>query len=334
LFPRIIATWKRKNKTPKMHYSEPTPQAITSTQRRKHNPRVWSLPPCPPNMDLMIEAKDKEQAVFELMRTFKLPGYNTFNELVPHTRKDDNKPQPVPKRKKSRAKRAKKGEEAAEDDIEEEEPAQQVIPDEELGMGGPEGRVYWPPGMEEWLRPKKRIIAKKEPAAGEDGGTLVKGKNKGRKAAADAAADAAKLAAQVAVGNETAQDTVVIDGSAAAPPPAKAPKVNGGENKNAAVKASAEAAQRKRAATATAPKAKAKASKAPKQAAKKPVVDDEKMTEEDSEAMSDSEEIGEKDMPARKKAGGGAKAPNGKTPRRQSRAKVNYAEDEVTEMSE
>ncbi|KAL8848903.1 MAG: hypothetical protein Q9198_011168, partial [Flavoplaca austrocitrina] len=73
LYPRILATWKRKNITPKMHYSEPTPEAITGRQRRKHNPRVATLPPCPNDMDLMIEAKDKEQAVFELMRTFKLP---------------------------------------------------------------------------------------------------------------------------------------------------------------------------------------------------------------------------------------------------------------------
>jgi len=40
------------------------------------------------------------------------------------------------------------------------------VPDEEVGMGGPEGRVYWPPGMEEWLRPKKREIKKKDPASG------------------------------------------------------------------------------------------------------------------------------------------------------------------------
>jgi hypothetical protein len=30
-----------------------------------------------PDMDLTIKAKDKEQAVFELMRTFKLPGWDT-----------------------------------------------------------------------------------------------------------------------------------------------------------------------------------------------------------------------------------------------------------------
>ena len=150
LFPRILATWKRKNITPKMHYSEPTPAAVTGRQRRKHNPRVATLPPCPPDMDLMIEAKDKEQAVFELMRTFKLPGYHLFNDISPHVRKDDNKVVKVAKKK------VKKGE----PEPEPEEP--KIIPDEEVGMGGPEGRVYWPPGMEDWLRPVKRVIVKKE----------------------------------------------------------------------------------------------------------------------------------------------------------------------------
>ena len=161
LYPRILATWKRKNITPKMHYSEPTPSAITGRQRRKHSPRVATLPPCPPNMDLMIEAKDKEQAVFELMRTFKLPGFDTFNDIIPHVRKDDNKPVKLPKKKQR--KKAKKVTEAEEEEEEEEDPVQQVIEEDEVGMGGPEGRVYWPPGMEDWLRPVKRVVKKKEP---------------------------------------------------------------------------------------------------------------------------------------------------------------------------
>ena len=88
LYDRIAATWSRKNITQKMHYSEPTPQAVTARQRRKHNPRVASLPPCPPTMDLMIEAKDKEQAVFELMRNFRLPGFENLIRPPPlHTRR-------------------------------------------------------------------------------------------------------------------------------------------------------------------------------------------------------------------------------------------------------
>lgn len=166
VFPRILATWKRKNITPKMHYSEPTPAAITGRQRRKHNPRVATLPPCPPNMDLMIEAKDKEQAVFELMRTFKLPGFETFNDIIPHVRKDDNKPVKVVKKKIPKKKKAAKNEddelEAAEEAIEvEEDPVQAEIADDEVGMGGPEGRVYWPTGMEHWLRPVKKVVKPK-----------------------------------------------------------------------------------------------------------------------------------------------------------------------------
>jgi UV DNA damage endonuclease len=176
LFPRILATWKRKNITPKMHYSEPTPAAITGRQRRKHSPRVSTLPPCPPEMDLMIEAKDKEQAVFELMRTFKLPGFDTFNDMIPHVRKDDNKPVKIPKKKPAKKRKTPKKKRAADDDDDDEleaaeEPieaetediVQAVIPEEEVGMGGPEGRVYWPPGMEEWLRPVKKVVKKKEP---------------------------------------------------------------------------------------------------------------------------------------------------------------------------
>ncbi len=65
LYPRILQTWRRKGITPKMHYSEPTPQAVTGRQRRKHNPRPFTLPPCPADMDLMIEAKDKVSKVLQ-----------------------------------------------------------------------------------------------------------------------------------------------------------------------------------------------------------------------------------------------------------------------------
>ena len=138
LYDEIRATWTRKGIRQKMHYSEPTPAAITGRQRRKHSPRVATLPPCAPDMDLMIEAKDKEQAVFELMRTFKLPGWDTFNDMIPHVRVDENRP-------------AKRGEKERTN----------AVPDEEVGMGGPDCRVYWPPTMEEWLRPAKRIVLKK-----------------------------------------------------------------------------------------------------------------------------------------------------------------------------
>jgi UV DNA damage endonuclease len=170
LYPRIKATWDRKGITPKMHYSEPCPDAVTSRQRRKHRPRVMTLPPCANDMDLMIEAKDKEQAVFELMRNFKLPGWDTFNDVIPYEREDENRPFPKAPKKKQRKKKAKDCEDADGADmeiVEEPAPPPEVSPDE-FGMGGPNNRVYWPIGMEEWLRPKKREVKKKQRTDGEN----------------------------------------------------------------------------------------------------------------------------------------------------------------------
>ena len=215
LYPRILATWKRKSITPKMHYSEPTPAAITGRQRRKHSPRVATLPPCPPDMDLMIEAKDKEQAVFELMRTFKLPGFDTFNDIIPHVRKDDNKPVKVVKKKTPKKSKSVKPEDddlkAAEEVIEaEEDPVQAEIADDDVGMGGPEGRVYWPPGMEHWLRPVKKVVKPKAQKAEK----MTPAQK--RKAAAAEAAEAVKK-------EEDADD--VSDAAAATPTPAKKSKL-------------------------------------------------------------------------------------------------------------
>jgi UV DNA damage endonuclease len=152
LYERIAATWTRKGITQKMHYSEPTPSAITNRQRRKHSPRVATLPPCDPTMDLMIEAKDKEQAVFELMRNFKLPGFDKFNDMIPHVRTDENKPV-----RKNAKKTAKNGTSPS--------PSPPTVPDEDVGMGGLDRRVYWPPEMEHWLRPAKRIAKTAHSAA-------------------------------------------------------------------------------------------------------------------------------------------------------------------------
>ncbi|KAI9834440.1 MAG: UV-damage endonuclease [Phylliscum demangeonii] len=180
LYDRIKQTWTRKAIRQKMHYSEPEPKAVTARQRRKHSPRVATLPPCDPEMDLMIEAKDKEQAVFELMRTFKLPGWRTFSDIIPHFRVDENRAAKKAKapKKKSRKKTDEAEVAAAEDVPPEEEAGAPVIAEEEIGMGGPDGRVYWPPGMEEWLRPAKRVVTKKDP----DDPNAAPGTTKKRKA--------------------------------------------------------------------------------------------------------------------------------------------------------
>ena len=173
LYDDIRATWTRKNITQKMHYSEPTASAVTGQQRRKHSPRVAMLPPCRPDMDLMIEAKDKEQAVFHLMRTFKLPGHDKFNDIIPHVRIDENRPEA--KRAKKKTPPKKNTAIKTEDGIEAEEINEELahedavaallrahVPEDEISMGGKDGRVFWPPGMEEWLRPMKRVVKGKE----------------------------------------------------------------------------------------------------------------------------------------------------------------------------
>ncbi|KAL2882062.1 hypothetical protein SGCOL_002322 [Colletotrichum sp. CLE4] len=167
IYDRISATWTRKNIKQKMHYSESCPSATTPRDRRKHSPRVRTLPPCPPDTDLMIEAKDKEQAVFELMRTFRLPGWQSFNNVVPYERVDEIRANKAAAKKDGK-KKPKKSKKKKNDDEEDEEPAEadsvveeeKTIAPEDFGMGGPQHRVYWPEGMEEWLRPRKREVKK------------------------------------------------------------------------------------------------------------------------------------------------------------------------------
>ncbi|KAI1819352.1 UV-endonuclease UvdE [Xylaria intraflava] len=160
LYPRIKATWGRKGITQKMHYSEPCPEAVTPRQRRKHRPRVMALPPCPDTMDLMIEAKDKEQAVFDLMRTYRLPGWDAFNDVIPYEREDENRP--LPRRLKAKQRKKKTGNSSEIEDTVDEPRVRPEVPEAELGMGGPNNRVYWPIGMEEWLRPLKREVKRKQ----------------------------------------------------------------------------------------------------------------------------------------------------------------------------
>lgn len=73
LLPAIAETWTRKGIKQKMHISEARlPNHPLPSQRRSHSARVYHLPPCADDMDIMIEAKDKEQAVFELAKTYNL----------------------------------------------------------------------------------------------------------------------------------------------------------------------------------------------------------------------------------------------------------------------
>ncbi|ETW77497.1 hypothetical protein HETIRDRAFT_37134 [Heterobasidion irregulare TC 32-1] len=102
LLPRINAIWHRKGIKPKQHLSSPRPGAVTIMERRAHARRCKELPdelqlegagwrwvPTTGSdgaeqaqrewFDLMIEAKDKEQAVFQLYRTYGLEDVNWDN---------------------------------------------------------------------------------------------------------------------------------------------------------------------------------------------------------------------------------------------------------------
>lgn len=311
LYPRILATWERKGIKPKMHYSEQTPPAITGRQRRKHSPRVMTLPPCPPDMDLMIEAKDKEQAVFELMKTFKLPGWDTFNDVVPYTRRDDNKVASAELAKQSRKSAKKKKNAEAEND----ERQIELISDDEVGMGGPEGRVYWPPGMEEWLRPKKREVKKKEPADDETE------KKKAAKVKKEAAEAYAAREAEKAKANGTLREEDGEDSDEAATPATKKAK--------AAMKKKAQTLADKAAgtlATGTNGAVSKRAGGGRKKAPTKPVkTEEESMSDGLSDLSSDGEDAADEQIvtPAKKRGSAGRAAKS---------KRVSYAEDEDVEM--
>ncbi|KAI0786945.1 UV-endonuclease UvdE-domain-containing protein [Abortiporus biennis] len=73
IIPLINAIWHRKGIKPKQHLSSPRPGAESVMEKRAHADRCYELPPdLPEDMDLMIEAKDKEQAVLHLYRIYNL----------------------------------------------------------------------------------------------------------------------------------------------------------------------------------------------------------------------------------------------------------------------
>ena len=309
LYPRIAATWARKGIKQKMHYSEPTPQAITGRQRRKHNPRVATLPPCAPDMDLMIEAKDKEQAVFELMRTFKLPGYETFNDILPYTRNDDNKMALQALNRKKKA-----------DDV----PGPDLIPEEECGMGGPEGRVYWPPTMEEWLRPKKKEVKKKDPAEKAE-------KLKAEAAAIYAAKEAEKKAAKEGTTIVKAEESEESDPEAT-PATKKAKLAMKKKSKSDAEKAAIklQEAEAKAANKVAHAEAKSIMKKTPKTKVKKePVAVPTPSSSEDSGGEVEFHD--EENEPSVKRATTARPAVSRTTSRRSAKGKVSYNEDMMEE---
>ncbi|KAH9931550.1 UV-endonuclease UvdE-domain-containing protein [Fomitopsis serialis] len=89
LLPLVAAGWARKGIRQKQHLSEPRPGAESVMEKRAHADRCVTLPEVLEGgeVDLMIEAKDKEQAVFHLFRIYGL-------EPVAH---DNLRPEKPPK---------------------------------------------------------------------------------------------------------------------------------------------------------------------------------------------------------------------------------------------
>ncbi|KAJ7091932.1 UV-endonuclease UvdE-domain-containing protein [Mycena belliarum] len=101
---RADAIWQRRGIKPKQHLSEPRPGAVTLMERRAHADRCESLPiDLPDDMDLMIEAKDKEQAVLHLYRIYGLHPVNHESLRPP----DENQTKETKGRKSNKRQRAK-----------------------------------------------------------------------------------------------------------------------------------------------------------------------------------------------------------------------------------
>ncbi|KAI0761361.1 UV-endonuclease UvdE [Trametes elegans] len=98
LIERANAIWHRKGIKPKQHLSSPCPGAETVMEKRKHADRCYELPPeLPDDMDLMVEAKDKEQAVLHLYRVYGL------HPVIHKNLRPEKPPKPFPRILKAEA---------------------------------------------------------------------------------------------------------------------------------------------------------------------------------------------------------------------------------------
>ncbi|KAI3639119.1 hypothetical protein MIR68_002649 [Amoeboaphelidium protococcarum] len=86
LLDRINAIWKSRGIRIKQHYSESRPGAKSIPERRAHSDYVRRLPPLPQDLevDIMIEAKMKEQAVLQLYKQYDYCKVEDLkNEQIP-----------------------------------------------------------------------------------------------------------------------------------------------------------------------------------------------------------------------------------------------------------
>jgi len=87
--PDIEEIWRDRGIRIKQHYSESAPG---HPNKRAHSDYVKKLPPCAPNMDLMIEAKMKEQTVLKLCQIYGIePDTDTYPLTQPRISKGDEK---------------------------------------------------------------------------------------------------------------------------------------------------------------------------------------------------------------------------------------------------
>ncbi|KAK0242110.1 UV-endonuclease UvdE [Armillaria nabsnona] len=113
IIERANAVWIRRGIKPKQHLSEPRPGAETLMERRAHADRCQSLPEeLPDDMDLMIEAKDKEQAVLHLYRIYGLQPVKQESLRPP----DENQTKETKGRKSNKKGKKKEGGEDEADD--------------------------------------------------------------------------------------------------------------------------------------------------------------------------------------------------------------------------
>ncbi|KAJ3854875.1 UV-endonuclease UvdE-domain-containing protein [Lentinula lateritia] len=118
IIKRTNAIFARRGIRPKQHLSDPRPGAVTLMERRAHADRCERLPDelelegIGIDVDLMIEAKDKEQAVLQLYRIYGLEEVK-YESLRPP---NENQTKETKGRKSN--KKAKKGEQAMIDGVE------------------------------------------------------------------------------------------------------------------------------------------------------------------------------------------------------------------------
>ncbi|KAJ3733393.1 UV-endonuclease UvdE-domain-containing protein [Lentinula guzmanii] len=112
---RANAIFARRGIRPKQHLSEPRPGAVTIMERRAHADRCERLPDeledVASDVDLMIEAKDKEQAVLHLYRIYGL------QEVKHESLRPPNVNQTKETKGRKSSKRTKKGNVTLDEDV-------------------------------------------------------------------------------------------------------------------------------------------------------------------------------------------------------------------------